>query len=207
MGGRGKLNVSELFWTIDETWRLAIYARLQCWNESASSQLLECARIPLYPTEKAGLKLQKLTSFSWKWIHTADETGRCSNPHTQTLYVDRCNVYTSFCLLFLIPLQPSITGGQAVFQQLGDDSVLQLHCWDKGRHFKDISMLETDLHAGDVQKRNTNKTWVMTYSRGWHFKGSGRTPNFSPLKFLPFIRVYESSQSCCAPCSSWAVKY
>lgn len=28
--GRGKLDVSEAFWTIDQTWRLAIYARLQC---------------------------------------------------------------------------------------------------------------------------------------------------------------------------------
>lgn len=30
MGGRGKLYVSEAFWTMNKTWRLAISARLQC---------------------------------------------------------------------------------------------------------------------------------------------------------------------------------
>lgn len=121
MGDQEKLNASELIWTIDQTWRPAISARFQCWNESASSQLLDCVRVPLYPTEKAGLTLQKLTSFPLKGIHTADETGSCSSPNTQTICVDRCNIYTIFCLLFSISLQPSITGGQALFQQLGDD--------------------------------------------------------------------------------------
>lgn len=114
MGDQEKLNASELIWTIDQTWRPAISARFQCWNESASSQLLDCVRVPLYPTEKASLTLQKLTSFPLKWIHRADETGSCSSPNTQTICVDRCNIYTIFCLLFSISLQPSITGGQAV---------------------------------------------------------------------------------------------
>lgn len=136
------------------------------------------------------------------------KTGSCSSPHARPLCIDRCNVYTGFRPLFLIPLQPSITGRTS--------SSPTVRCrWfqfcSSAAETNDATS-KTSLHLKQTHTQVMPRKETQTRHGWWQMeeddilRSQPRNQPFLHWKFLPLIRLHRVP-SHCAPHSPWAVKY